>query len=167
MQDRFSAEESENDLFTNKLSELKPDKISQVLDLLKEKFFSLEEVANNIDFTEMLARISRYKKSFQKQELQSYGFSIYAWLESFAYLSKQRWHPPAKCLKNAAIFCCLCHHLYARSVHNYLQTMQDLEVINKNVYEQFKNGSHEVRRTRRFWGGLSRDLIIEQVISIM
>ena len=59
------------------------------------------------------------------------------------------------------------HHFYARSVHIYLQTMVNLEVTNKNVYERFQRGYHVVKRSQRFWEKLSTDLIIEQVTSIM
>ena len=59
------------------------------------------------------------------------------------------------------------HHLHARSVHIYLQTMENHEVTNKKVYKRFYNGYHVVRRSQRFWGGLSTDLIIEHVTSIM
>ena len=58
------------------------------------------------------------------------------------------------------------HHLYARLAHIYLQTMQNLEVTNKKVYERFQNGYHVVRRSQGFLGGLSTNLIIEQVTSI-
>ena len=59
------------------------------------------------------------------------------------------------------------HQLYSRSVHIYLQTMENFEVTNKKVYERFQNGYHVVRRSQQFWGGLSIDLIIEQVTCIM
>ena len=55
LQDQFSAEESEKDLFSNKLPESKLDK---VFDQLKEQNISLEEVPNDIDVKEILARIS-------------------------------------------------------------------------------------------------------------
>ena len=59
------------------------------------------------------------------------------------------------------------HHFYARSAHIYLQTMVNLEVTNKKVNERFQRGYHVVRRSQRFCGKLSTDLIIEQVTSIM
>ena len=78
MQDQVSAEESEKDAFSNKLPESKLDKVSEVFGQLKEQNISLEEVANDTNVKEAIARISEYKKSFRKQEVQSYGFSIYA-----------------------------------------------------------------------------------------
>ena len=61
LQDQFSAEESEKDLFSNKLPASKLDKVSQVFDQLKEQNITSEEVANDIDVKEMLARISQYE----------------------------------------------------------------------------------------------------------
>ena len=78
LQDQVSAEESEKDVFSNKLPESKLDKISEVFDQLKEQNISLEEVANDTDVKEAIPRTSQYKKSFRKQEVQSHGFSIYA-----------------------------------------------------------------------------------------
>ena len=56
------------------------------------------------------------------------------------------------------------HNLYLRSVYLYLQCMQNLHVSNPEVYASFKHGQHVIRRTDRFWAGLSPDLVIEQVL---
>ena len=58
------------------------------------------------------------------------------------------------------------HHLYEKSAYIYLQNMFELPQINPNLYEKFKCGYHVVRRSDRYWAGLSTDLIIEQVISL-
>ncbi len=55
------------------------------------------------------------------------------------------------------------HNQYAKSAYVYLQTMQNLETSHPSVYKKFLDGLHVVRRSDRFWGGLSTDLIIEQV----
>lgn len=56
------------------------------------------------------------------------------------------------------------HHLYTKSVHIYLQKMCSLPTTNPVVYDHFVNGFHAVRRSDRFWAGLSADLVIEQVL---
>lgn len=56
------------------------------------------------------------------------------------------------------------HNMYTKSAYIYLQMMQDLEKTNPAVYNSFMEGLHVVRRSDRFWAGLSTDLIIEQVI---
>lgn len=56
------------------------------------------------------------------------------------------------------------HNLYAKSVYLYLQSMSKLNETHPDVYQQFENGYHVVRRSDRYWAGLSTDLVIEQVL---
>ena len=42
--------------------------------------------------------------------------------------------------------------------------MFKLELDHPEVYRHFKAGHHVLRRTDRVWGGLSTDLIIEQIL---
>lgn len=56
------------------------------------------------------------------------------------------------------------HNAYTKSVQIYLQKMSDLQTTNEILYDQFKKGLHVVRRSDRFWAGLSPDLVIEQVL---
>ena len=52
------------------------------------------------------------------------------------------------------------HSLYAKSAYVYLQIMLRLP----DAHRKFMEGYHVVRRSDRFWAGLSTDLIIEQVL---
>ena len=54
------------------------------------------------------------------------------------------------------------HTLYTKSAYIYCQQMQDLPNTHPQVNRSFLNGLHVVRRSDRFWAGLSTDLIIEQ-----
>ena len=56
------------------------------------------------------------------------------------------------------------HNHYTKSLHLYLQNMDYLEQKHPIVYQYFMKGYHVIRRSDRFWGGLSLDLIIEQVL---
>ncbi|CAG2215124.1 unnamed protein product [Mytilus edulis] len=56
------------------------------------------------------------------------------------------------------------HNLYAKSAYVYLSMMQRLEIEHPEVYRHFKAGHHVLRRTDRFWSGLSTDLTIEQIL---
>ena len=56
------------------------------------------------------------------------------------------------------------HHLYAKSAYMYIQLMSKIETTHPNVYQKFLAGYHVVRRSDRFWAGLSTDLVIEQVL---
>ena len=49
------------------------------------------------------------------------------------------------------------HNHYAKSLTVYLQLMENLPQTHPEVYQAFINGLHVVRRSDRYWGGLSTD----------
>ena len=57
------------------------------------------------------------------------------------------------------------HNLYTKSAYLYLQTMNNLPLSRPDVYNSFLEGHHVVRRSDRYWGGLSSDLTIEQILT--
>ena len=56
------------------------------------------------------------------------------------------------------------HNLYAKSAFVYLQLMHELQEKHPDVHNSFQDGLHVVRRSDRYWAGLSTDLVIEQVL---
>ena len=54
------------------------------------------------------------------------------------------------------------HSLYVKCL--YLQEMASLPNDHPDVHEKFMSSYHSVRRSDRFWGGLSTNMIIEQVL---
>lgn len=56
------------------------------------------------------------------------------------------------------------HNHYKKSSWLYLQSMARLESENPELYQDFMSGFHVVRRSDRYWAGLSTDLVIEQVL---
>lgn len=63
------------------------------------------------------------------------------------------------------LFAACGHHNYAKSARYYVQLMNQLPVTHPWLYEQFsRNGYHTVRRTNKYWAGLSTDLLIEQTL---
>ena len=56
------------------------------------------------------------------------------------------------------------HTLYAKYAHVYVQTMLELPRSHPDLYQKFEAGFHVVRRSDRYWAGLSTDLIIEQLL---
>ena len=53
------------------------------------------------------------------------------------------------------------HNHYTKYGLVYLQRMSSLQDDHPCVYENFKQGLHVVRRSDRYWAGLSSDLVIE------
>ena len=56
------------------------------------------------------------------------------------------------------------HNLYTKSVYLYLQDMTKLQQLHPEVYVQFLQGHHVIRRSNRFWAGLPLDVAIEQIL---
>ena len=63
-----------------------------------------------------------------------------------------------------SLFAATGHNNYAKSSRLYIQQMENLSESHPQLYEQFLNGHHSVRRSDRFWAGLSLDLVIEQTM---
>ena len=56
------------------------------------------------------------------------------------------------------------HNHYTKSGSLYLQSMLQLNENNPDVFRAFVNGNHVIRRSDRYWAGISSDLTIEQVL---
>lgn len=56
------------------------------------------------------------------------------------------------------------YNLYSKSAYLYLSMMQRLKIDHPDVYKHFKARHHVLRRTGRFWGGLSTDLTLEHIL---
>ncbi|CAC5379382.1 unnamed protein product [Mytilus coruscus] len=56
------------------------------------------------------------------------------------------------------------HNLYLKSAYVYLQQMHELSSTNPAINKALMSGFHVMRRSDRFWSGLSSDLVIEQVL---
>lgn len=56
------------------------------------------------------------------------------------------------------------HNNYTKSALLYLQRMSHLQEDHPEVYQHFQDGLHVIRRSDRYWAGLSSDLVIEQVL---
>ena len=53
---------------------------------------------------------------------------------------------------------------YTKSATLYLHNMYNLHITHPQIYHSFSKGFHVVRRTNRYWAGLSSDLAIEQIL---
>jgi hypothetical protein len=56
------------------------------------------------------------------------------------------------------------HSFCLKSAYIYLQNMLALEKTHLDVYRQFLDKKHVVRRSDRYWAGISTELAIEQVL---
>jgi hypothetical protein len=56
------------------------------------------------------------------------------------------------------------HNNYTKSLRLYLQSVVELARTHPEVYRQFLDGEHTVRRTSKSWSGIWTDLSIEQIL---
>ena len=63
-----------------------------------------------------------------------------------------------------SLFAATGHINYAKSSRLYVQQMENLEKSHPLLHEQFLQGFHSIRRSDRYWSGLSCDLVIEQTM---
>ena len=55
-------------------------------------------------------------------------------------------------------------HTYGKSAYVHLNNMLELESQHPDVHTSFTLGKHVIRRSDRYWAGLSSDLVIGQVL---
>lgn len=65
-------------------------------------------------------------------------------------------------LKMLPYFASAGHNNYLKSAYLYTQNMIKLENENQEIHEKFMSGFHVIRRSNKFWCGLSSDLVIKQ-----
>ncbi|CAC5420603.1 unnamed protein product [Mytilus coruscus] len=56
------------------------------------------------------------------------------------------------------------HNLYTKTAYVYLMPLQSLDEDHPDVYASFINRNHVIRRSNRYWAGISSNLFIEQVL---
>lgn len=56
------------------------------------------------------------------------------------------------------------HNNYPKFLHVYSQQMSHVQKDRPEVYQHFQNALYAIRRSDRYWAGLSSNLVIEQVL---
>ena len=111
----------------------------------------------------------------KRSELRAHSKTSQLWLEYQHMLSIARsmikadrtgsWENHLHAVCNAMpVFAAVGHYNYLKSAYLYIQEMSALEKKHPNVYKKFQDGFHVIRRTNKFWAGLSCDLVIEQTL---
>lgn len=114
--------------------------------------------------------LKRRKSKWQQTGPASSGCSTWRWLTSCAclFIKAERtgnWMLHLKSLQEMLpFFTASGHNLYAKSAYIYVQHMLKLADSYPEVFAFFRSGYHVVRRSDRYWAGLSSDLVIEQTL---
>ena len=113
-------------------------------------------------FIRCLQETSIYLERKEKVNNHKDGVAL-AYSESFSKLNEQA---TGDCTLNQYMlpfFAASRHTKYAKCAHVYLQTMLELPGTHPDLHQKIKAGFHVVRRSDRYWAGLSTDIIIQQV----
>ena len=146
------------------------EKSEEIFSSLVEGKGILEDVVVSGTLTTVHQKINKVK-----MELQSRSKTSHLWLQYQDMLHCARslimadrigsWSMHLKAVTDClSIFAAAGHFNYLKSAYYYLQEMSELESRHPDVYMKFVNGRHVVRRTNKFWAGLSSDLVIEQTL---
>ena len=118
-------------------------KISNALQLTKERLKSSRTAALWLQYMDM---IDILRKFIRAERTGNWDLHLQALSEMLPFLAASG------------------HNNYTKSVLYYLQQMCRLQVDHPDVYQHFQDGLHVIRRSDRYWAGLSSDLVIEQVL---
>lgn len=119
------------------------NEIERSLDEQKQKMHSFPTSRLWIQYMEMISILKQFIKAERTGNWELHLSAIQKMLPYFAATG---------------------HNLYLKSAMLYLQQMTDLEREHQEMYMKFMEGYHVVRRSDRYWAGLSTDLIIEQTL---
>ena len=144
--------------------------VARLYDDLLDGNKTLSDVDSSAELQKISVRISCLQNS-----LKTCSWTSKLWLQYLrmvdimrAFLRSERtgdWHLQLQTLRDMLPYLAATgHHLYAKSLHIYIQRMAKLPDDNPKVWKSFDEGLNVVRRSDRLWAGLSTDLVIEQVL---
>ena len=129
----------------------------------------LEEIQQSRVLSEVIEKINEFKQAESTSKTAQLWLQYLHAVEIFLrFVKAERCSDWALHLQSVRemmpYFAAAGHHLYTKSSYLYLQTMTQLHVKHPDVQKKFEDGFHSIRRSDRFWTGLSSDLVIEQAL---
>ena len=147
--------------------------LQEATDLFEELMLGRQQLTEDICNHEALRRIEKqileYRESVKSLRTSTLWFQYMNMVDILRrFLKSERtgnWKLHLQSVSDMLpYFAASGHNLYAKSARLYLQDMMQLENTHPEVFKSFLEGHHVVRRSDRFWAGLSTDLVIEQVL---
>ena len=145
------------------------ERMTETFDGIMNGDIPVDSLKNNSMVTDVNKRINAYKETLKDCRTAGLWFQYIEMVELLRqFLTAERtgnWNLHLKSLQQMLPYLAASgRNLYTKSVHVYLQQMQDLPKSHPHIDRLFQSGHHVIRRTDRFWAGLSTDLVIEQVL---
>jgi len=153
-----------------------PDNCSSELTSLVELYGKLEnktisktDVCEHEDLKNVSQKLEDAKEELRQNRTSVLWFQYMKMIEILQHFIRAErigdWNGHLKALRMMLpFFAASGHYLYLKSVYVYLQKMMTLQTEHPDIHQHFMQGNHTVRRTDKYWGGLSTDLMIEQVL---
>ena len=129
----------------------------------------LEDIENSQVLSQVIESITEFRMADSDSKTSLLWLQYLHAIEVFLMILKaertSNWELHLKAVREMLpYFAASGHHLYSKATYLYLQSMQERSATHPKVQEMFEDRFHSIRRTDRFWAGLSTDLVIEQVL---
>ncbi|VDI23197.1 Hypothetical predicted protein [Mytilus galloprovincialis] len=145
------------------------NKLSYIFDEILERHLPVDTLDQNEVLRKIRDSISTFRKSHIENRTARLWFLYMDMVDLLRnFIKAERtgnWTLHLQTIqKMLPYFAAAGHNLYLKSAYVYLQQMHGLSRTNPAINEALMSGFHVMRRSDRFWSGLSSDLIIEQVL---
>lgn len=140
-----------------------------MLDELLKGDISVEKACDNVLIDQIKSRIDNFReshKSFRTSQLWFQYMDMIYILRRFIKAERTgNWELHLQTVKDMLPYLAASgHNMYVKSSRVYLQQMDNLKTTHPEVLAFLQSGHHVIRRSDKFWAGLSSDLVIEQVL---
>ncbi|CAC5379455.1 unnamed protein product [Mytilus coruscus] len=145
------------------------NELSSFFDEIPERRVSVD----TLDQNKILRKIRNSISTFRKSHIEYRTARLWLWYTDMVDLLRKfikaertgNWTLHLQIIKEMLPYCDAAgHHLYLKSAYVYMQQMHELSRTNPAINETLVSGFHVIKRSDRFWSGLSSDLVIEQVL---
>ncbi|XP_060587651.1 uncharacterized protein LOC132743142 [Ruditapes philippinarum] len=143
--------------------------ISNLYDAITNGTASLDDTNTNINLKTIDEKRSNFRRRLKDNRTTQLWFQymdMVSLLQEFLMAERiGDWEGHLSVVKSMLpYFAAAGHTHYPKSCYLYLMDMMKLPNDHPDINKAFLQGFHVVRRTARYWAGLSTDLIIEQVL---
>ena len=148
---------------------LEIDEMKHDLERVLSEELSAEEACKSRSIETVKKRINEVKSTVMKSRTGKLWLQYMEMIDILrTFIKAERtgeWELHLQCVEAMLpYFAASGHNLYTKSARIYVQEMKRLKEEESAVYTAFVNGFHVIRRSDRYWAGLSSDLVIEQVL---
>ena len=145
------------------------EEISKIFDSLTNKSINIEDACKEAVFERIFQKIKCFKETLSTNRTANLWFEYLNMVQLLHRLIRAErtgsWHEHLHTVHCMLPYLAAAgHNMYVKSAYMYLSDMQNLITTHPDVNALFESGFHVVRRSDRYWAGISTDLAIEQIL---